>query len=346
MYAKYTLLACALLAATPAVQARPGDDSWTLSLYMENDLFDDTDRQYTSGVRASWVSPVIDSFIDDPAIPAWIRGANRALTVLDPLPARFEKDPSRRLVVTLGQQMYTPEDRERTTLDPDDRPYAGWLYLGFGYHTQTRHKLNSFEVDLGVVGPWSLAHESQDLIHDLRGFDRFEGWDNQLHNEPGIQLIYERKQRLLFGGLVDNFQHDLIGHAGGSLGNVATYLNTGVEYRIGYNLPMDFGTSALRPGGDNSTPTAVDPRLHNEWGMHLFLSLDGRWVLRDIFLDGNTFRDSHSVDKEPLVGDAVWGVAATWERWKLSLANYYRTRQFEGQDGGHKFGSISLSYSY
>ncbi|WP_343222686.1 lipid A deacylase LpxR family protein [Marinobacterium ramblicola] len=340
------LVGALLLGSVPTASlAQPGDDSWTLNLYLENDLFADTDQQYTNGVRASWVSPVIDSFIDDRAIPGWIRSANRALSVLDPQPAKFEKEPSRRLIVTLGQQMYTPADRDRTTLDPDDRPYAGWLYLGFGYHTQTRHKLNSFEANLGVVGPWSMAEESQDFIHDLRGFKQFKGWDNQLHNEPGIQLIYEYKQRLMFGGLIDNFQHDLIGHAGGSLGNVATYLNSGAEYRIGYNLPQDFGTSALRTGGDNSTPMSVDPRLHNEWGIHAFLSLDGRWILQDIFLDGNSFRDSHSVDKKPLVGDAAWGVAATWDRWKLSLARYYRTEQFKGQDGGHKFGSIALSYS-
>lgn len=351
MPVKYLVPICALLAgatatSTASAGTQPGDKGWTLNLYLENDLFEDTDQQYTNGVRISWVSPEIGSFIDDPDIPAWIRATNRMLTPLDPQPARFEKSPGQRLIVTLGQQMYTPADRERRALDPDDRPYAGWLYLGFGYHTQTRHKLKSFEVDLGIVGPWSLAEESQDFIHDLRGLEKFSGWDNQLHNEPGIQLIYEYKQRLVFGGLFENFQYDLIGHAGGSLGNVATYLNGGMEYRIGYNLPQDFGTSTLRTGGDNSTATSIDPRLHNEWGVHAFLSLDGRWVVRDIFLDGNTFRNSHSVDKEPLVADAAWGVAATWERWKLSLARYYRTQQFEGQGGGHKFGSIALSYSF
>lgn len=322
------------------------DKTWTVNLYFENDLFSNTDQQYTNGVRASWVSPAVDDFINDPEIPAWVRTANQALTTFDPEPAPFEHNATHRLILTLGQQMYTPRDRDRTTLDPNDRPYAGWLYLGFGYHTETRHKQKSFEVDLGVVGPWALAKQAQDFIHDLRGFERFKGWDNQLHNEPGIQMIYERKHRLLFGGLFDNVQYDLIGHAGGSLGNVATYLNAGAEYRVGYNLPQDFGTSALRIGGDNSTPSQVDPRLHNEWGVHAFASMDSRWVLHDIFLDGNSFRDSPSVDKKPLVSDFVWGIAATYDRWKLSLAHYYRTEEFKGQGGGHKFGSIALSYSF
>jgi len=322
------------------------DQSWTANFYFENDLFSDTDQQYTNGIRLSFVSPEIESFIHDSRLPGWMRNANRWLSPLDPEPVQLNDAVSRRLIFTLGQLMFTPQDRERTSVDPDDRPYAGWLYLGFGYHTQTRNQMNSFEVNLGMVGPASLAEESQNFIHDLRGFDRFKGWDNQLHNEPGLQLIYEHKLRWLRQSLGKNWEHEVLLHAGGSLGNVATYLNTGAEYRIGKHLPRDFGTSALRPGGDNSVPGQGDPRFRHTWGLHGFISVDGRWVLRDIFLDGNTWRSSHSVDKEPLVADAAFGIAATWQQWKLSYARIYRTRQFETQQGSHNFGSLAVSYTF
>lgn len=322
------------------------DQSWTANFYFENDLFSNTDQQYTNGVRLSFVSPEIDSFIDDPDLPGWMRDANRWLAPLDPEPVQLGDDASRRLIFTLGQLMFTPKDRERTTVDPHDRPYAGWLYMGFGYHTQTRNRMNSFEVNLGMVGPAALAEESQNFIHDLRGFEQFEGWDNQLHNEPGLQLIYEHKYRWLRQSWGSHWEHEVLLHAGGSLGNVATYLNTGAEYRIGKHLPRDFGTSALRPGGDNSVPGQGDPRFSHLWGIHGFVSVDGRWVLQDIFLDGNTWRNSHSVDKEPLVGDIAFGIAATWQQWKLSYARIYRTRQFETQQGNHNFGSLALSYTF
>ena len=322
-------------------------ERWVLNLFFENDLFSRTDQQYTNGIRASWVSPDIDSFIDDESLPLWMRQTNRLLTPLDPIKRYSEEKVSRRVVFYLGQKMYTPDDRVRTSIDPDDRPYAGWLYAGLGYHTRTVNRLNSFEVNLGIVGPSALAQEAQNLVHDIRGFDRFNGWHNQLRNEPGIQLVYEHKNRVFQHRLSGKIEQDMILHGGASLGNVATYLNAGAQYRIGRNLPADFGTSALRPGGDNSVPTHINGKGHDSgnWGMHGFISTDGRWVLQDIFLDGNTFRSSHSVAKRSLVGNVSVGIAATFDRWKISYATIWRSKQFKTQGSTHSYGSFSLSYS-
>ena len=69
-------------------------------------------------------------------------------------------------------------------------------------------------------------------------------------------------------------------------------------------------------------------------------------MLRDVFLDGNTFSDSHSVDKKPLVGDFVIGASLSWQQIRLSYAQVIRTAEFDGQDGTQKFGSINLSYTW
>ena len=75
------------------------------------------------------------------------------------------------------------------------------------------------------------------------------------------------------------------------------------------------------------------------------LSANARAVARNIFLDGNTFEDSHSVDRKPVVADVYAGMALLIDRWKLSYAQVFRTREFDGQPHHHEYGSLSLSYS-
>ena len=322
---------------------------WTFNFYFENDLFAETDQSYTNGLRFSLVSPNLTSFQNDERLPIWVRELNQHLAFMDPT-QETNHPLQRNIVLSVAQQIYTPEDIERTTTDINDRPYAGWLYGGIAYHSRTNKKMNTAELNLGIIGPWSFAQEAQDLIHDIRGFDKFNGWDNQLKNEPGIQLIFEHKNRISRGSITPLIDYDLILHAGGSIGNVATYANGGGELRLGWNLPQDFGTSALRRGGDNSAPGIGDGRYqrgsrNQNLGVHAFIATDGRWVLRDIFLDGNTFRDSHSVDKEALVGETAFGVAALYHGWKISYARVHRSKEFKGQPEGHSYGSLSLSYT-
>ena len=304
-----------------------------LSLYVENDLFFQTDRNYTSGIKLAWVSPDLDSYERDECLPGWVKPLNEMVRGMFGLNSSAARE--RNMVITLGQAIYTPGDRMRNDLIAEERPYAGWLYLGLGYNERRRptdadhDRLDSLEVNLGIVGPLALAKPIQDAIHDLRGFERWNGWRNQLRNEPGVQVVAERKFKHRFSGGTA----DAIGHYGMSVGNVATWLNAGVELRAGSALPDDFGSSPVRPAGNNTSPGSLarDGTRKLRRGVHGFASFDLRAVARDIFLDGNTFRASHSVKKEPWVADITLGAAAFAGAWKLSFARVYRSREFEGQ---------------
>lgn len=328
-----TLLSGTTLAAEPAAP-------WSLSLYLENDLFAGSDRAYTNGIGFNWISPDLRHFSEDERLPKWLRRLNQALDRLHPDGRQLERN----VVLTLAQKMYTPADPQPSTLLPDQRPYAGWLYLGIGFHGRHGNRLDSAELNLGVVGPAALAEEAQNLVHDLRDILRFNGWDNQLENEPGVQLVLERKYKWMTERAGhQGWSGDLIGHGGISLGNVATHLNAGLELRGGYNLPDDFGTSSLRPGANNASPGR---HSHEDgFGGHLFLSLEGRAIARDITLDGNTFRDSHRVHKEPLLAEGSVGGTITWRQWKLSYARVFRSREYAEQDKSHSYGSVALSYT-
>jgi hypothetical protein len=341
---KYLILILLLIAHTTVAEESRYCD--TLNLYLENDMFGETDLHYTNGIRASCVSPDLTSYLDDERLPSWVREVNEKLNFFHGLKDDDHEHIQRNLVISLGQLMFTPSDNEAKALIEDDRPYAGYLYLGFAYHIRDKTHLDSLEMNIGMVGPASLAEESQDFIHSIRSIDKFNGWDNQLENELGLQFVYEHKHRFK---LTQTWpQQDFIAHGGISLGNVATYLNVGGEYRIGWQLPEDFGTAAVRPGGDNSAPGKGDKRHCNLWicGLHAFVSIDSRFVARDIFLDGNTFEDSHSVDRKPVVADAAIGFSFLVNGWKISYAKVFRTREFEEQEHSHEYGSLSFSYSW
>lgn len=335
-----------LLLYSPMLAGQP-DDRWTTSFFLENDLFADTDRNYTNGVRASLVSPDLDDFSDAAghSFPL-IDGLSRLLRPLHPETPSGET-PALNMVASIGQLMFTPADRDRRTLDPDDRPYAGWLYLGMGYHARTERRLNSVEINIGIVGPASLAQESQDLVHDFWGIGRFQGWDNQLSNELGLRLTLERKYRLWEYGFssLPGVSVDIITHWGFALGNIATYVNGGAEWRIGYNLSKDFGSSTLKPGGDNSAPGRGNIGTR-PLQVQAFVATDLRGVVRNIFLDGNTFSDSHSVEKRPFAAEVAVGLAMARKRWRLSYAYVFRSKEFRGQPESQEYGAVSLSYSY
>jgi hypothetical protein len=108
----------------------------------------------------------------------------------------------------------------------------------------------------------------------------------------------------------DSLSQDIAPHLGASLGNVQTFANVGTTVSLGFNLPNDFGTEPIAGGPATNSPLDErDPRLGSGRRTSLFVfgGVDGRAVGRDLFLDGNTWEGSPSVDKKTLVGDSYWG---------------------------------------
>jgi hypothetical protein len=304
------------------------------SAQVENDLWGNgTDRHYTHGTRFSYLS--------SEATPVWLEKASAYVPL-------FNQHGHLRTSYAVGQSIFTPEDISRKDLVEDDRPYAGWLYGAVGLISDHRlrdgnlqsKRLDSLELNIGVVGPDAFAKETQTEVHKIVGSPKPEGWDHQLHNELGIMLIYDRQWQAQYNSKIWGLGIDLSPHVGGSLGNVMTSVNCGLTLRVGRDLPSDYGPPSIRP----SLPGSGFFRPTSDFGWYLFAGVEGRYVAHSIFLDGNTFRDSHSVDREPLVGDIQAGLVLTWGNTRLSFTNILRSDEFEGQSSPTEFGSISLSF--
>ncbi|MBC8011005.1 MAG: lipid A deacylase LpxR family protein [Burkholderiales bacterium] len=332
---------CASDEAEPAAVESPAKPRGSLTFYTENDkYFAGTDQAYTNGFKVSYLSGDLRS-LRDPEVFAPGRWFAKSLGGLVPEGLAYK------LGLSFGQNIYTPVDIETTAYQPDDRPYAAWLYGGVALHILRPDafggrapRLDVFELNVGVVGPSAHGEEVQNGVHDIIDVAQAEGWDNQIHDELGVNLIYERKYR--FSTVApddrDRWAADFIPHAGFSLGNVSTYANVGAELRAGWRMPADFGSNLIRPSGD-SNPDGHRPRF----GVFLFGAFDARAVARDITLDGNTFEDSPSIDKESFVADLYGGIGISTPYCQIRYAQAYRTKEFEGQDDGQVFGSISVT---
>lgn len=310
------------------------------TFYFENDWFGGTDRHYTNGMKFSWL------FAD---LNGWGRDGWRK-NFLDSLPFINRPGGQKNFGLALGQNIYTPQDQDAFVPDPTDRPYAGWSYLEFSFLTKTETVADVFSFQLGMVGRHSYAQDLQKVFHEWINNSQPNGWPHQLHDEFGLNIVYERKWRLYGRALNNLLGIDFVPHAGVSVGNVQTYANAGGTVRLGFNLPSDFAVQLIRPGGGGQSPIDdLDPRVapDRDWSFFIFGAVDGRAVARDISLDGNTFRDSPSVDKRHFVADFSYGAGFIAGRWQLTFTQVFRTREFETQHFDHNdFGSLTLSYAF
>lgn len=339
----FILSSILLFFSLSAAQTDQTDKYHTFFIYYENDIVGGTDRHYTNAFRITWLSPDLTEYDEDTRLPRW------GVPLIRNLPLINRPGCQRNIGLSIGQNIYTPEDISRKDLIKGDRPYAGWSYFSLAFHVKNPVQLDVFEVTAGIVGPSSLAEDTQRIVHRWVQSDNPKGWDHQLRNEPGLMIGWQRSWRLFRTGQESGWGFDFIPHVGGVLGNVAIFANIGGEIRFGYNLPCDFGTSFIRLGSGIEAPaSSSDPRLRRRenFGFHLFADVEGRAVARNIFLDGNTWRDSHSVDRKWVVADMAAGFSILYKRLKLSYAHVYRTKEFDGQKRGQVFGSLTLAINF
>ena len=304
-------------------------ENGTLSVVLENDVFYGIDRHYTNGLRIVWVPGS-----DTPA-PDW------AVNVAKLVPW-FPREGEMIHGYALGQSMFAPSDKTLVNPPLDDRPYAGWLYVTMGLGVESGRELDLMSVSIGMVGPASLAEEIQTFVHRFTNTPVSQGWDTQLENEPGILVSYQRSWRALATKTYLKNDLDFTPHLGMTFGNVFTYANAGITARYGRQLPFDFGPPRIQPG----LPGYGDFSPASDFGWYFFIGIDARAVAQNIFLDGNTFRDSRSVDKKTLVGDLQLGIVLDWPDMRLSYTHVVRSREFETQENNDIFGAISVSFKF
>ena len=219
------------------------------------------------------------------------------------------------------------------------------LLVGGVAQSVVENRLQTVELDLGMIGPAALGKPVQTEWHKLVDADIPQGWGNQLRNEPGVLLAYLEKWRY---GPTTGVQ--AVPHFGVTVGNVMTLARAGGIVRFGRNM-SGFGPDTIEPGGAMLQRTRLTDSQSRDSGheWYLFAGVDARAVARNIFLDGNTFRDSASVDKRAFVYDFKAGFSMRIAPVRVSLTHVQRSPEFTtplGKSGVQRFQSLNVSWEF
>ena len=316
---------CALATPSFAADQQGERKGSSFSIRWENDTFGGTDANYTNGF-----SLALTQHGKGPIGGAW----------------HLFGDPEGRKFTTydLGQLVFNPDDTSRQVPDPNDRPYAGLLYLGLTTYLQHDESLHGLKLFIGVVGPASLGEAIQKTTHRVFLYNMPQGWDSQLKNEPVVNLLYEYRHRYTLTPRDAAVGVELIPMGSAMLGNFLIQAQAGTQFRIGYHLPDDFGTTLLR--GIGYLPFPQSDATHHSWGIYAFAGGSASIVARNLTLDGNTFANSRSVDKRLFVPALEVGASLWSRRLQASFSYVMMGKEFYGQQVREDYGSILLSYFF
>ncbi|STP12695.1 putative Outer membrane protein [Helicobacter mustelae] len=250
----------------------------------------------------------------------------------------FRSPKASRWQIAINQDLYTPISRKANP-GPKTHPYAGYLSLNFLISQRRENSIEDLQLQIGVVGPDALGKQTQALIHHLTHNPIFYGWNRQLKNEFILNLTYEYIHRFT---LLDSryFSIDVLPGLKVALGNAKTFAGFGGRLRMGYNLKSDFGVEKVNTGFLGSKP------YNDAFSFYVFGGVSGSYVIRNIFIQGNSFGPPTDLSLEHFIYDLEFGASIMYKGFRFSYVITRLSKQFQAQRGAHSFGSIVLSFAF
>ena len=328
---KFFLIVCLLLPMN--IQAKDDTEKHSFAtLSFENDSFFKDDGLYSNGLFLNWGYNHVNA-LDDQSLPAWIA----YLVQKTHLSGLQNKQYS--VNYGFGQALQTAIDITVEDLVEEDAPYVG--LLAWEVNLLAYDELISDEVGLivGAVGPITGGESVQKFVHEIINANEPLGWDNQIANEPVFRIQARRTWRVYETELW-NGEFDLLTGLDGGLGNFRSDIATGVGIRFGQRLSENFSSATVFPiqkfNGINNSP----------YGWYLFLNASVSYVANDIFINGSTFHDSHSVDLIHPQATISAGVMANIYNFSILYTLLYSTDEYEGQAEHSRYGSVAVTYHF
>ena len=272
-----------------------------VSFTLDNDFFLNYDNGYTNGFFISLYSLQKEKKKPSPSL------------ILKPLIWSMPKGECFLNVnsYTLGQVIITPEDLTLKKQNNNEAAYAGLVFLNNSYLSVSSDYADKISTIIGIVGPLSRAEQTQKTIHKMLGAKKPQGWDTQLENKFVFEFTRARAWRAWHSDK-DNF--DIITTSELTLGNLSSSIGMGMFFRFGMNLSKSYATTLY-----NNTRT-TNPLSVKKGDWNIYMGTFSKYVFNDILSNGDTLKDSHSINYKHIRVGALFGLSYAWSNYSLSFA--------------------------
>lgn len=335
------LLLMAAVAAAAWTQSDPSKPVWRLM--WANDEFLGSDNQFTNGFSLLKHSTLASTLAETSGTLAF--GKRLAAHVLPQREGLYYRE-----AWGIGQNMQTPDKLAKRDVILTDLPYVGMLGWINSYIAFDNRSFTGFQTLIGMVGSVTAAEEAQSTVHNITGASDPKGWDNQLANEPLLNVYLMKKYKFFnsrgFDATID---------VDGGLGNFFSFGQTALELRFG-----------RRPGGFMLMPLPLghvvdyDARIRSPGATYFYGSLMARAtgflyaMPRDgnLLRNNNTWTENNVLDPHDFIGKLLIGLHVERAHWGVHLDLVFTTKSVRNPeqttlaDRGNDYGALVFEWQF
>ncbi len=246
--------------------------------------------------------------------------------------------------IEVGQKLYSPFKANVDFLSEHDRPFAGYLFGGFGvsnfYNNNSILKLNG---RIGLIGPSAFGEELMNFVHDIYGFDPAIGWKYQIKDAFTLNLSasYTKNIQSFSSEYFDfNWKNKI------NIGLIFTDISTGFSSRIGLKNLKKITNSI----GFNSNLNDKNTKLNSNKEMFFYVNPMLRLNGYDATIQGSILNDNEIVtyDINPFVLTTEIGFRFSLNRFNFKYAVVHHTKKLKSirVPNSNVYGSIEIHYLF
>lgn len=243
--------------------------------------------------------------------------------------------------LSIAHKMYNASSGSIRNIASVDRPFAAYAYgsASLNYYFKKETVLG-VELQGGILGPSAKGEEGQKFYHEVFGFYDINGWQFQVKDEIGVNLLLNY-QSLLYRNQKRTLDFSLPVEA--KIGNTFTGLKAGLLFRTGALNPLYHSVAT------NSFVSTYKEAHAKEKELYFFLKPSLDVVIYDATISGGLFRDDKGLvvyDTKPLVFSQELGVAFAQKRWTFNFSLIFKSKELKSVANAHQYGIIDLYYRF